>query len=122
MTTQPNGRLEVLIFAHADGSPLRPSWVLDQLRKRTAELALPRIGLHDQRHTAASIVTAEGIPIAMMSKTLRHATLVTTINLYGHLFKDSADRAANTLTRARDQGQTGQLRALSRSDDMPLAA
>ncbi len=123
MAAHPNGRLEGLVFAHADGSPLRPQWVLEQLRKRTAELGLPRIGLHDLRHTAASIMIAEGIPIAIVSKTLRHATLATTINLYGHLFKDSADQAVNALARALDQAQTDRLRAVPRGDDdLPLGA
>ncbi|MFE7558190.1 tyrosine-type recombinase/integrase [Kitasatospora sp. NPDC057500] len=123
MNAHPDGRLEGLVFAHTDGSPLRPQWVLNQLRKRTAELALPRIGLHDLRHTAASIMIAEGIPIAIVSKTLRHATLATTINLYGHLFKDSADQAVNALARALDQAQTDRLRAVPRGDDnLPLAA
>ncbi|MFD4660986.1 tyrosine-type recombinase/integrase [Kitasatospora sp. NPDC058444] len=123
MAAHPDGRLEGLVFAHADGSPLRPQWVLDQLRKRTAKLALPRVGLHDLRHTAASIMIAEGIPIAIVSKTLRHATLATTINLYGHLFRDSADQAVNALARALDQAQPDRLRAVPRGDDdLPLAA
>ncbi|MEV8328964.1 tyrosine-type recombinase/integrase [Kitasatospora sp. NPDC056731] len=123
MTAHPNGRMEGLVFAHADGSPLRPQWVLDQLRKRTAEHGLPKIRLHDLRHTAASIMIAEGIPLAIVSKTLRHATLATTINLYGHLFKDSADQAVNALARALNRAQASRLRALPDSDDgMPLAA
>ncbi|MEV8328785.1 tyrosine-type recombinase/integrase [Kitasatospora sp. NPDC056731] len=81
------------------------------------------MGLHDLRHTAASIMIAEGIPIAVVSKTLRHATLATTINLYGHLFKDSADQAVNALARALDQAQPDRLRAVPRGDDdLPLAA
>ncbi|MFJ9775697.1 tyrosine-type recombinase/integrase [Kitasatospora sp. NPDC101157] len=123
MNAHPDGRLEGLVFARPGGTPLRPQWVLDQLRKRTVELGVPRIGLHDLRHTAASIMIAEGIPIAIVSKTLRHATLATTINLYGHLFKGSADQAVNALARALDQAQTGQFRALPRGDDdLPLAA
>ncbi|MCX4688564.1 site-specific integrase [Kitasatospora purpeofusca] len=123
MNANPTGRLEGLVFARPGGTPLRPQWVLDQLRKRTAELELPRIGLHDLRHTAASIMIAESIPIAIVSKTLRHATLATTINLYGHLLKDSADQAVNALARALDRAQSGQLQELPRGgDDMPLAA
>ncbi|GAA1988479.1 site-specific integrase [Kitasatospora viridis] len=123
MSADPEGRLEGLVFAHPDGSPLRPQWVLDQLRKRTTELDLPKIGLHDLCHTAASIMIAEGIPIAIVSKTLRHAILATTINLYGHLFKDSADHAVNALARALDQAQRDRLRAVPRGDDdLPLAA
>ncbi|MEV7939317.1 site-specific integrase [Kitasatospora sp. NPDC088264] len=45
MSAHPDGRLDGLVFAKPDGLPLRPQWVLDQLRKRTAELDLPRIGL-----------------------------------------------------------------------------
>ncbi|MET8627650.1 tyrosine-type recombinase/integrase [Kitasatospora sp. NPDC004669] len=84
------------------GSPLRPQWVLDQLRKRTAELEVPRIGLHDLRRTAASIMIAAGIPLAVVSKTLRHSTVAITINLYGHLLKGSADEAAKALASALD--------------------
>ncbi|MER8104075.1 tyrosine-type recombinase/integrase, partial [Kitasatospora sp. NPDC094016] len=103
MNAHPEGRLEGLVFATPDGSPLRPQWVLDQLRKRTAELDLPRIGLHDLRHTAASIMIAKGIPVAVVSKTLRHSTLAITINLYGHLLKDSADEAVAALASALDR-------------------
>jgi len=66
-------------------------------------------------------VIAESIPLAIVSKTLRHATLATTINLYGHLFKDSADQAVQALARALDRAQTGRLRTLLDGDDgMPL--
>ncbi|MGF1426435.1 site-specific integrase [Kitasatospora sp. LaBMicrA B282] len=107
MAAHPDGRLDGLVFTRPDGLPLRPQWVLDQLRKRTAELDLPRIGLHDLRHTAASIMIAEGIPAAVVSKTLRHATLATTINLYGHLLKDSADQAVLALAHALDRAAAG---------------
>ncbi|WP_404868348.1 tyrosine-type recombinase/integrase [Kitasatospora griseola] len=103
MAAHPDHRLEGLVFPKPGGAPLRPQWVLDQLRKRTTEVGLPVIGLHDLRHTAASIMIAEGIPLAIVSKTLRHATLATTINLYGHLFKDSADQAVHALAQALDR-------------------
>ena len=46
---------------------------------------------------------AMDVPLAIVSKTLRHATLATTINLYGHLFKDSADQAVQALANALNQ-------------------
>ncbi|MFH8387664.1 tyrosine-type recombinase/integrase [Kitasatospora sp. NPDC018058] len=55
---------------------------------------LPKIGLHDLRHTAASIMIAADIPLAIVSKTLHHSHLAITVDLYGHLLKDSADEAA----------------------------
>ncbi|MFI9319257.1 tyrosine-type recombinase/integrase [Kitasatospora aureofaciens] len=103
MAAHPEGRLEGLVFAKPDGSPLRPQGVLDQLRKRTAELGLPKISLHDLRHTAASIMIAADIPVCVVSKTMRHSTLAITINLYGHLLKDSADEAVEALASALDR-------------------
>ncbi|MFJ5927918.1 tyrosine-type recombinase/integrase [Kitasatospora sp. NPDC092948] len=125
MATHPDGRLEGLVFARPTGDPLRPQWALDQLRKRTAEISLPIIGRHDLRHTAASIMIAEGIPLAIVSKTLRHSTLATTINLYGHLFKDSADQAVTALAQALDRAELSRPRFRKDEDGenpMPVAA
>ncbi|MFJ7275396.1 tyrosine-type recombinase/integrase [Kitasatospora sp. NPDC098663] len=68
-----------------------------QLRKRAAGIGLPKIGLHDLRHTAASIVIAASVPLAVVSKTLRHSNLAITVDLYGHLLKDSAGDAVEAL-------------------------
>ncbi|WP_406205145.1 site-specific integrase [Kitasatospora sp. NBC_01560] len=122
MATHPEGRLEGLVFARPDGLPLRPQWVLDQLRKRTAELDLPRIGLHDLRHTAASIMIAEDIPVAVVSKTMRHSTIATTINLYGHLLKDSADQAVLALAQALDRAAARQSPVLGPGEVLRRAA
>lgn len=85
---QPAGTpLAGLVFARTEGTPLRPQWVLDQLRRRTTETGLPTITLHDLRHTAATIMISRNIPLAIVSKTMRHANLATTVDLYGHLLK-----------------------------------
>lgn len=103
-TLQPAGTpMEGLVFATDTGSPLRPQRVLDQLRRRTAEVAgLPRIGVHDLRHTAATIMIMSQVPIAIVSKTLRHSTVATTVNLYGHLLKTAAQDAVTALADALD--------------------
>ncbi|GLV80259.1 tyrosine-type recombinase/integrase [Streptomyces hygroscopicus] len=88
---KPKGTpLEGLVFCRLDGSPLRPQGVLVELRRRAAELGLPRIGVHDLRHTAATIMISSRVPLAVVSKTLRHSTLATTVNLYGHLLPHAA--------------------------------
>jgi len=102
----PGTPLEGLVFAKPDGTPLRPQWVLSQLRLRSAEIGLPRIGLHDLRHTAASIMLMAGVPIAVVSKILRHAKLSTTVDLYGHLFNCTGHEAVDTLARILDEADT----------------
>ncbi|MFF0298660.1 tyrosine-type recombinase/integrase [Kitasatospora sp. NPDC004614] len=93
----PGAPLDGLVFGAVDGAPLRPQRVLGEMRRRSAEIGLPRIGMHDFRHTAATIMITSGVPMAVVSKTLRHSTLATTINLYGHLLKYAADEAVNAL-------------------------
>ncbi|MER7769886.1 tyrosine-type recombinase/integrase [Kitasatospora sp. NPDC096140] len=94
--------LEGLVFCQPDGAPLRPQQLLVTLRRRSAEIGLPRIGVHDLRHTAASIMISSKVPLAVVSKTLRHSTLSTTVNIYGHLLPHAARDAVTALCQALD--------------------
>ncbi|MGP3924320.1 site-specific integrase [Streptomyces sp. 8N616] len=101
---QPAGvPLERLVFCRPDGAPLRPQGVLVELRRRAAEISLPRIGVHDLRHTAATIMISSRVPLAVFSKTLRHSTLSTTVNLYGHLLPHAARDAVTAIGRALER-------------------
>ncbi|MFE6054887.1 site-specific integrase [Kitasatospora sp. NPDC056446] len=102
----PGAPLRGLVFAGVDGAPLRPQYVLDQLRHRQAEAGLPQITIHDLRHTVATIMITFEVPIAIVSKALRHSTIATTINIYGHLLKHAADDAVNALAHAYELAAT----------------
>ncbi|WP_374209134.1 tyrosine-type recombinase/integrase [Kitasatospora sp. A2-31] len=80
-----NAARRARVFCQPDGAPLRPQQLLVTLRRRSAEIGLPRIGVHDLQHTAASIMISSEVPLAVVSGTLRHSTLSTTVNIYGHL-------------------------------------
>jgi integrase len=83
-----------LVFCRPDGRPLRPARVLHRFRELTDAAGLPRVRVHDLRHFAATIMIASGVPLAMVSKTLRHSTLSTTVDIYGHLTRQAAHEAA----------------------------
>jgi integrase len=91
-----------LVFARPDGQPLRPQYVLGRLRRLTAEAGLPAIRVHDLRHIAATIMINEGVPLAVVSKTLRHKNVATTVDLYGHLTRDAADDGVSATCAALD--------------------
>ncbi|BCY13453.1 site-specific integrase [Actinoplanes sp. L3-i22] len=91
-----------LVFARPDGQPLRPQYVLDRLRRLTADAELPAIRVHDLRHIAATIMLSHGAPLAVVSKTLRHKNVATTIDLYGHLTRDAADDGVSATCAALD--------------------
>ncbi|MGP3951578.1 tyrosine-type recombinase/integrase [Streptomyces sp. 7N604] len=79
------------------------------LGRRAEEAGVPRIGLHDLRHLAATLTITVGVPLTVVSKTLRHSTLSTTANLYSHLTQQAARDAVDTIDRAltnADQGGT----------------
>ena len=51
---------------------------------------------HDLRHYFASLLIAAGLDVKVVQTRLRHASAVTTLNTYGHMFpdKDESARAA----------------------------
>jgi len=91
-----------LVFARENGSPLRPDKVLDRFHVLTAQAGLPRVRIHDLRHLAATLMIAAGVPLPLVSKTLRHAASAITADLYGHLTNESALAAADGLGAVLD--------------------
>lgn len=74
--------------------------------------------VHDLRHLAAAITITAGVPLAVVSKTLRHSTLSTTANIYSHLTQQTAREAVDhTLTRAHPLTPAPLRRAESRVRD-----
>ena len=59
-----------------------------------AEPKLPRARFHDLRHSAASLLIASGVDLAEVSKLLGHSEIRITSDLYSHLMKQTATKAA----------------------------
>lgn len=60
-----------LVFCRPDGQPLRPHTILDRLRQLSKGAGVPRVTVHDLRHLAATITITAGVPLTVVSKTLR---------------------------------------------------
>jgi integrase len=89
-----------LVFCRPDGQPLRPERVLRRFHDLADAAGVPRIRVHDLRHLAATVMIASGVPLAMVSKTLRHSTLSTTVDIYGHLTRQAAQQAVDATATA----------------------
>ena len=76
---------------------LRPEFVLKRFHALTDAACLPRVRIHDLRHLAATLMLTNGVPLALVSKTLRHSQVGITANLYGHLTPEAALAAADNL-------------------------
>ena len=95
-----------LVFTRTDGQPLRPEYVLRQLHRLTAEAEVPRVRVHDLRHFAATTMLSSQVPVAMASKTMRHSTLSTTTEVYGHLLRHVAFQAVDAIDDALTAAET----------------
>lgn len=62
----------------------------------------PRI--HDMRHTCASWMIQAGIPLPVVQQHLGHESITTTVQVYGHLDRRSAEAAAAAIGNALKRG------------------
>ncbi|WP_162871508.1 hypothetical protein [Kitasatospora cineracea] len=96
-TTDPTG----YVF-HRHGRPLHPKHVLDHFHLLCDKAGVPRTALHDLRHLAMSFGPAAGVPLPIMSKTLRHRPLSTSANIYAHLTPRAARTAVDGIAWTLD--------------------
>jgi Phage integrase family len=92
-----------LVFARENGAPLRPEYVTRRFVALTRAAGLRQVRLHDLRHGAASLMLAAGVPMAIVSKMLRHSSIGITVDTYGHLSEDTARTASDAMAAALEQ-------------------
>lgn len=84
-----------LVFTREDGTPLHPQTALHHLRRLSAKAGVPKIRLHDLRHTHATLGLAAGVPAKVMQERLGHSSIEITMDLYSHVVPGmQADAAA----------------------------
>ena len=86
-----------LIFARENGAPLRPEYVTRRFVTLSKAAGLRQVRLHDLRHGAASLMLAAGVPMAIVSKMLRHSSIGITVDTYGHLSEETARTASDAI-------------------------
>jgi integrase len=77
--------------------PFDPSTVVDRARRAWKEADLEPIGLHDCRHTFASLMIAANVNAKALSAFMGHASVTITLDRYGHLMPGSTDEAASLM-------------------------
>jgi integrase len=85
-----------LVFANRTGKPLEPI-VLHRDYKDLLEAAkLPTMRFHDLRHSAASLLLAQGVHPRAIMELLGHSSITVTMNTYGHvlpaMMREAADK------------------------------
>lgn len=88
-----------LIFPSERGTALFGSALWLHFKATTARVNLPPIRFHDTRHTAASLMLANGVSLADVAAILGHANPAITAKLYLHSFEDGRRAAVETMGR-----------------------
>ena len=84
------------VFCHKDGSPIHPQVLSDAFKRLVSQSGLPRIRLHDLRHTHATLLLKAGVPIKVVSERLGHSTPGFTMATYQHVLPGMQAEAAKT--------------------------
>jgi integrase len=75
------------VVAQADGSPYQPRSLTHAFELFLARHGLPRIRLHDLRHTNATAMLKAGIHGKIVQERLGHSTIAVTLDIYSHVLQ-----------------------------------
>lgn len=79
------------------GDLIKPHYVTEQFPKLLDANGLRRIRFHDLRHSCASRMLANGVPMKQIQEWLGHSDFSTTANIYAHLDYNSKLSSADAM-------------------------
>ncbi|MGH3024774.1 MAG: site-specific integrase, partial [Gaiellaceae bacterium] len=82
-----------LVFGSGPAQPFTPTAVRKRALTAWRRAGLEAIGLHECRHTFASLLIAAGVNAKAITAYLGHASIQTAFDLYGHLMPGNEDEA-----------------------------
>ena len=109
-------RDEGLVFGPSATSPFTPTAVRKRALTAWRRAGLDSIGLHECRHTFASLLIVAGVNAKAITAYLGHASIHTTFDLYGHLMPGNEDEAVALVDAYLERAITGRRLAQLRSN------
>ncbi len=88
-----------LVFTWPDGRPIHPHRFSKWFEQHARAAGLPKIRLHDVRHSYATAALAAGVPAKVVSERLGHANIAITMDTYSHVLPGLDAHAAGTVAR-----------------------
>jgi integrase len=85
------------VFTTRAGMPLDPRNVYRDFQGICVKAELGKWHPHELRHSAASLMLAEGVPLQVVSEVLGHSSIRMTADVYGHILQPQRKDAANAL-------------------------
>ena len=88
---------ENMIFVNGIGTYIYFKRFYKDFKRVLRKADLPNIRFHDLRHTAATLMISNGIPVIIVSKILGHSKPSVTMNIYAHTSVEMQSEAANLM-------------------------
>jgi integrase len=82
------------VFTREDGQPWHPDRVRVLFGEALKRVDVPRIRMHDLRHTWASLALRAGVHPKVVQERLGHANISITMDIYSHVLPDLQESAA----------------------------
>ena len=80
------------------GAPYQPNYVTQHFKLILRKNHLRNIRFHDLRHTCASLLLKNGVPMKDIQECLGHSSYNTTANIYAHLDTSSKNTSASKMS------------------------
>lgn len=95
-----NHQYDGYIFVDEMGNLIQPERITDGFSRLLKDHGLRHIRFHDLRHSCASLLLKQGIPMKQIQEWLGHSDISTTSNIYAHLDSASKNVSAETMEQA----------------------
>ena len=92
------------IFVNEMGERWKPRYLSDGFKRILEQNGLRRIRFHDLRHTCASLLLANNVPMKKIQEWLGHSDFSTTANNYAHLDFQSKISSAEAMLTGLNMG------------------
>ncbi len=89
----------VWVFPGERAGPVNPASFSATFDRLVARAGVPRIRVHDLRHTYATIALRAGVHPAVVSERLGHSSIAITVDLYSHVVPSLHREAAGAVAR-----------------------
>ena len=92
------------ILVNEMGERWKPRYLSDGFKRILEQNGLRRIRFHDLRHTCASLLLANNVPMKKIQEWLGHSDFSTTANIYAHLDFQSKISSTEAMLTGLDMG------------------
>lgn len=94
-----NHKYDGYIFVDELGERMKPDYLTSYFPEYIQKHGMKRMRFHDLRHSCASLLLANGVPLKQIQEWLGHSDFSTTANIYAHLDYTSKISSAQAMEK-----------------------